>query len=157
MSGCDLISKYIVHILKPGASKIHKTHFMSDLSSLFPFLMSRIYILFVTYLLHNISRLQFRVKNKISPLDKQSLIVFLQTFNFIYSFIVVPRSCLHHTLHQTNTRMAVAVPICQGGNSHRQCRTWFSAHSIPYIIWHFSVKICHISGYPNPHPHAPAV
>ena len=89
MSGCDLISKYIVHILKPGASKIHKTHFMSDLSSLFPFLMSRIYILFVTYLLHNISRLQFRVKNKISPLDKQSLIVFLQTFNFIYSFIVV--------------------------------------------------------------------
>lgn len=111
MSGCDLISKYIVHILKPGASKIHKTHFMSDLSSLFPFLMSRIYILFVTYLLHNISRLQFRVKNKISPLDKQSLIVFLQTFNFIYSFIVVPRSCLHHTLHQTNTRMAVAVPI----------------------------------------------
>ena len=89
MSGCDLISKYIVHILKPGASKIHKTHFMSDLSSLFPFLMSRIYILFVTYLLHNISRLQFRVKNKISPLDKQSLIVFLQTFNFIYSFIVL--------------------------------------------------------------------
>ena len=107
MSGCDLISKYIVHILKPGASKIHKTHFMSDLSSLFPFLMSRIYILFVTYLLHNISRLQFRVKNKISPLDKQSLIVFLQTFNFIYSFIVVSRSCLHHTLHQANTRMAV--------------------------------------------------
>ena len=111
MSGCDLISKYIVHILKPEASKIHKTHFMSDLSSLFPFLMSRIYILFVTYLLHNISRLQFRVKNKISPLDKQSLIVFLQTFNFIYSFIVVPRSCLHHTLHQTNTRMAVAVAV----------------------------------------------
>ena len=114
MSGCDLISKYIVHILKPGASKIHKTHFMSDLSSLFPFLMSRIYILFVTYLLHNISRLQFRVKNKISPLDKQSLIVFLQTFNFIYSFIVVSRSCLHHTLHQTITRMAVAVSTCQG-------------------------------------------
>ena len=48
MSGCDFIVKYIVHILKPRDSEIHKTHFKSDLSfSLFPFLMSRIYILFV--------------------------------------------------------------------------------------------------------------
>ena len=52
MSGCDFIVEYIVHILKPEASKIHKTHFKSDLSfSLFPLLMSRIYILFVAYIL----------------------------------------------------------------------------------------------------------
>ena len=38
---------------------------------------------------HKTFYLQFCAKSKNSPLDKQSLIVFLQTFNFIYSFIVV--------------------------------------------------------------------
>ena len=105
MSGCDFIVKYIVHILKPEASEIHKTHFKSDLSfSLFPlFNVQNLHFICSLYHPRNIFRLQFTDKRKFSPLDKQSLIVFLQTFNFIYSFIVLLTcfwpGCTQRSLH----------------------------------------------------------